>query len=243
MSEPFIIRVTTLPKEILQAQRLRYNVYYKENMRFNEDEIDRDAFDAVCEHLVVEEVSTQRIVGTYRLISREAADACGQFYSQSEFNLKKLLDSGARILEVGRACVDASYRTQGVIRLLWQGLLQYTTQHKIKYLFGCASFSGSDPLVYQHGFSYLHYARTAPAHICPEVLATGAALVHMLPPEDVNVTKAWSEIPSLLRGYLQVGGWVGQGIFQDDDLLCLDMCVIVNMERLNLGGYGLRLTT
>ncbi len=243
VSKPFIVRVTQRSEDILQAQRLRYEVYYTETMRSNVEELDVDPFDEVCEHLVVEETSTGKIVGTYRLISREAAEYCGKFYSQSEFNLERLLQSNARILELGRACVHANYRTQGVIRLLWKGLLSHTNRHRIKYLFGCASFPGLDASIYQHGFSYLHYARTAPEHICPKVLPKGALNVAILPPEEVHVTRAWSEIPSLLRGYLQVGGWVGQGVFQDDEFRCFDMCVVVNVEQLILGDYGLRLVT
>ena len=243
MSEPFTVRVTQCPKDILQAQRLRYDVYYTETMRSNVEELDVDPFDAVCEHLVVEENATKKIVGTYRLISREAAQACGRFYSEAEFNLEKLLQCGVRILELGRACVHADYRTQGVIRLLWKGLLSYTTRHRIKYLFGCASFPGLDTAIYRHAFSYLHYARLAPENIRPNVLPKGECKIDILAPEAVEVTKAWSEMPSLLRGYLQVGGWVGNGVFQDDEFRCFDMCVVVDVERLILGDYGLRLVT
>lgn len=243
VSEPFIVRITQHPEDILKAQRLRYDVYYTETMRSNSEELDVDPFDAFCEHLIVEETSTGKIVGTYRLISSEAARSCGQFYSQSEFNLEHLLQSNARILELGRACVHANYRTQGVIRLLWKGLLYYTKRNRIKYLFGCASFPGLDASIYQHGFSYLHYARTAPEHICPKVLPKNALKVSIFPPEEVHITRAWSEIPSLLRAYLQVGGWVGQGVFQDDEFRCFDMCVVVDVERLILGDYGLRLVT
>ena len=243
MSKPFSVRVTRRPEEILQAQRLRYEVYYTETSRSNAQELDIDALDEVCEHLIVEETATGNIVGTYRLISREAAQLCGKFYSESEFDLERLLHSDARILELGRACVHQNYRTQGVIRLLWRGLLAHTKRHRIKYLFGCASFPGLDASIYQHGFSYLHYARTAPESICPKVLPQSALNVAILSPEDVHVTRAWSEIPSLLRGYLQIGGWVGQGVFQDDEFRCFDMCVIVDVERLFLGDYGLRLVT
>ncbi|ETZ04544.1 MULTISPECIES: GNAT family N-acetyltransferase [Holospora] len=240
MSESFVVRVTTLPEEILEAQKLRYAVYYKERMNAKSEGLDVDMFDAYCEHLIVEEVSSHRIVGTYRLISRKAAEQCGTFYSQNEFDIQKILESKENILELGRACVDRAYRTKGIIRLLWKGLSDYIAYHNIRYLFGCASFEGIIPEKYQHGFSYLHYAHRAPEYIRPEVLSSSAALIKILEPEEVNINKAWSEIPSLLRGYLQVGGWVGQGIFQDLSFSSLDACVVVDTRRLVLGGYGAR---
>ena len=238
VSEPFIVRVTTLPEEVLQAQRLRYAVYYKELMNVTSDGIDVDAFDAVCEHLVVEEVISKRIVGTYRLISRESAKRCGAFYSQSEFNIQKLLESKHNILELGRACVASSYRSQGIIRLLWKGLTEYIYRHNIRYLFGCGSFQLIIAEKYHHGFSYLHYARMAPEYIRPEVLPSGASVMKILSPEKVEITKAWNEIPPLLRGYLQVGGWIGQGVFQDISFSSLDVCVVVDTRRLLLGACG-----
>ncbi|WP_165780687.1 GNAT family N-acetyltransferase [Holospora curviuscula] len=240
MSEPFIVRVTTLPEEIMKAQRLRYTVYYKELMNASPEGIDVDAFDEVCDHLVVEEVVSKRIVGTYRLISRETAQRCGAFYSQSEFNIQKLLNSKHNILELGRACVDRAYRSQGIIRLLWKGLADYIHRHNIRYLFGCGSFSGTIPEKYHHGFSYLHYAYMAPEYIRPEVLPANAALLEILAPEKIDITRAWNEIPALLRGYLQVGGWIGQGVFQDFGFSSLDVCVVVDTQRLVLGAYGAR---
>lgn len=239
MSESFVVRVTTLPEEILKAQKLRYTVYYKERMRtLSEDvDVDEDIFDAHCEHLIVEEVSNQRIVGTYRLISRKVSECCGAFYSQNEFNIQKILESKDNILELGRACVERPYRTKGVIRLLWKGLADYINRHNVRYLFGCASFDGVVPDRYQHGFSYLHYAYLAPEYIRPEVLPSGTALIDLLEPEKINIHKAWSQIPPLLRSYIQVGGWVGKGIFQDFNFSSLDACVVVDTKRL-VQSYG-----
>ena len=133
--------------EILEAQRLRYKVFAEEmgaNLPSAKEGIDRDIFDKYCEHLLVRESEENKVVGTYRILSPSQAEKIGGYYSQSEFDLTRLLHLSDRMVEVGRSCVHRDYRDGAAITHLWSGLAQYMQQHRYEYLIGCASISMAD---------------------------------------------------------------------------------------------------
>ena len=153
------IRLATTARELRQAQRLRYAVFYEDGGAMASAaaaSVRRDLcpFDAICDHLIVvdtEAVSRvgarkPRVVGTYRLLRREVAERHGGFYSQGEFDLAPLMAAHprARLLELGRSCVQANYRAKRVIELLWRGLWLYASHFGVDALIGCASLSGTD---------------------------------------------------------------------------------------------------
>ncbi len=133
--------------EVLEAQRLRYNVFAEEmgaNLPSAKEGIDRDIFDKYCEHLLVRESSENKVVGTYRILSPEQAKKIGGYYAQTEFDLTRLLHLSDSMVEVGRSCVHWDHRDGATITQLWNGLAQYMQQHRHEYLIGCASISMSD---------------------------------------------------------------------------------------------------
>ena len=76
------VRIAATPAEIDAVQALRYRVFYRELGATADDEAartgrDRDGFDAVADHLLVVDhaigAGAEGVVGTYRLIQREAA--------------------------------------------------------------------------------------------------------------------------------------------------------------------------
>ena len=125
-------------------------------------QIDFDAFDGFCDHLIVMDTSIDRVIGTSRLIRRSVAARHGGHYSASEYDIRPVLDYPGEILEVGRSCVDAGYRTRGTMQLLWQGIAAYVFRYNISLLFGCASLPGTDPARLALPLSYLHYHHLAP---------------------------------------------------------------------------------
>lgn len=146
------VRLATKKKHIKTAQRLRYEVFYEEGRATADLAIkiarrDMDAFDAVCDHLLVVDTSRQfgrKIVGTYRLLRREIAEQNFGFYSAREFELDPVLRGHphANLLELGRSCVLKPYRDKRTVELLWHGIWTYVRQHRVDAMFGCASFEG-----------------------------------------------------------------------------------------------------
>jgi len=133
--------------EVLEAQRLRYKVFAEEmgaNLPSASEGIDRDIFDKYCEHLLLRETVENKVVGTHRILSPGQAQKIGGYYSQTEFDLTRLMHLSDRMVEVGRSCVHWDYRDGASITQLWGGIAQYMQQGGHEYLIGCASIGIAD---------------------------------------------------------------------------------------------------
>src|ERR1700740_1542969 len=135
------------PADIEDAQRLRFEVFAQEmgaQLSPTDDAIDQDEFDPFCDHLIVRDDDTTRVVGTYRILPPHKARALGQLYSENEFDLSRLTHLRPSLIEVGRSCVHADYRNGSAILLLWAGMAQYMRSHRYRHLIGCASAHPAD---------------------------------------------------------------------------------------------------
>lgn len=226
---PFEVRLARTAEEVYQAQRLRYRVFAGElgaHLPSAALGIDRDRFDAFCEHLIVRERASARVVGTYRILPPEQAELAGGWYSAAEFTVDRLLDRRASIVEVGRACVDPAYRSGVTIALLWAGLLRYVREQRGEYIIGCASLDTTDGG---------HLA----ASLCRRLLQEHLA------PEDWRVTprrafalEGWREIPdaplpALLKGYLRLGAQVCGAPAWDAAFNSADLLLVLPLARTN----------
>src|SRR5262249_15664962 len=173
-AEQLETRLAATAGEIDAAQALRYRVFYEEMSARASAEIaarrrDADRFDAHCDHLLIIDHASGApggtVVGTYRLLRRVAAARAGGFYSESEVEIGKLLAVQGEILELGRACVDAAYRTRAVMAHLWRGIAAYVLHHKVNLMFGCASLPGTDVATLAAPLSYLHHYHLAPLEL------------------------------------------------------------------------------
>jgi putative hemolysin len=130
---------------------------------------DFDDFDPLCDHLLVLDHSrgegASSVVGTYRQIRRSAAERHGGFYTTAEYDIAQLEALPGEILELGRSCVDAGYRTRPTMQLMWRGIAEYVFRHRILVMFGCASLPGTDPAALALPLSYLYHY-----HLAPEAL-------------------------------------------------------------------------
>lgn len=234
-----IIRLARTPAEIDAAQALRYRVFYEEMAARPSPEMaararDFDRYDAVCDHLLVLDRSIEDgprgIVGTYRLIRRSAADQAGGFYSADEYDLTRLHGFAGNLLELGRSCVDTAYRTRGLMQLLWRGIAGYVFEHDIGIMFGCASLPGTDPAALAMQLSYLHYNHMAPEDLRPRAVDSRYVAMDLLPPDQIQARAALSDLPPLVKGYLRLGGWVGDGAVIDHQFNTVDVCVIVKTD-------------
>jgi putative hemolysin len=235
--------------EVEAAQRLRYRVFYEEmtatpSAAMRTARRDFDRFDAICDHLLVLDGQLgdgpEAIVGTYRLLRGEVADRHGGFYTESEFDLGALSGARARTLELGRACVDMRYRTRATMQRLWSGIADYVFGHDVAIMLGCASLPGTDPEALAPALSYLHHRHLAPPELRPRALPGRFERMDLLPPERFAESDAMAALdaravvaglPPLVKGYLRLGGFVGDGAVVDQQFGTTDVCVVVAVDR------------
>jgi putative hemolysin len=236
---PLQVRLAETAADIDAAQALRFRIFYEgmgarplpEMARKGRD-IDR--FDHVCDHLLVldhnRSAKVSAVVGTYRLIRRAAAARLGGFYTASEFDISSLVLHPGEILELGRSCVDPAYRQRPVMQLLWSGIAAYVFHFDIGLLFGCASLPGTDPDVAAIPLSYLHHEHQAPAVLRPRALAKRYVDMCRLDRSAIDPGQAIASLPPLIKGYLRLGGVVGDGAVIDEQFNTIDVCVLVKTD-------------
>jgi putative hemolysin len=146
----YTVKLAESYAEIDAALKLRFEVFnleLKEGLYSSYATLrDEDLFDNQCNHLLVIEKTTGKIIGTYRLQSYEMARSGNGFYSATEFELAML---GRTLLkksvELGRACISSEHRNGRVLFLLWKGIWQYLHLKQKRFLFGCCSITSQDP--------------------------------------------------------------------------------------------------
>ena len=240
-TDQFEIRLAESPAEVEAAQRLRYEVFYLEHGATPTPEVaksglDVDPYDYCCDHLLVidrDRSSTQPcVVGTYRMMRKHAALSNGGFYSAQEYDLDNLIRLPDEIVEVGRSCVHADYRRGAVMQLLWAGIAKYLAENNIKVLFGCASFAGTDPATYGKALAYLHEHHLAPSDYRPRALEHRHVEMALLAEGPIEQREALVQLPPLLKGYIRLGGKVGDGAVIDHEFNTVDVCMVVTTDRL-----------
>jgi putative hemolysin len=195
---------------------------------------DFDAFDTACDHLLVLDhrrgEGTKAIVGTYRLIRRSAAAERGRFYSSAEYDIQKMVDYPGEVLELGRSCIAKDARNTATMQMLWRGIALYAYHYNIQVMFGCASFPGTDPQQHAQAMSYLHHHHLAPPEIRVRALDSRYVKMDMLPAGSYDPRKALARVPPLIKGYLRLGGFVGDGAVIDTQFNTTDVFIIVKTE-------------
>jgi putative hemolysin len=197
----YSVRLARTAADLRAAQALRFEVF---NLELDEGLVqaydtglDADGFDAVCEHLIVEDTSSGTIVGTYRMqTGARAAQALG-YYSEREFDFGPFQAQRAQMVELGRACIHRRHRNFAVLNLLWIGIGQYARDHGARYLVGCSSINSQDSA---EGLAV--YRKLMP-HLAPKAWLTQPHAAFACPP--ANATTAVINIPRLLSAYLAMG--------------------------------------
>ena len=235
------VRIATEPAEVDAVQALRYRVFYEE-MGARPDSAallsrrDRDAFDPVADHLIVVDHAIgdgpEGVVGTYRLIQKDAAAQVGRFYSADEYDIGPLQRFPGRLLELGRSCVDSSHRGRAVMQLLWRGIAAYVFRHEIDIMFGCASLAGTDPDRLATELTFLHAHHLAPPALRPRALPGRFVEMQRLDPLSLDPVRVMARLPPLIKGYLRLGGFVGDGAVIDPEFNTTDVAVIVKTDQM-----------
>jgi len=230
--------VASRREDIEAAQALRYRVWVEEVGAKVAPEMhavrrEWDEFDTYCDHLLVIEHQPQgapKVVGTYRLMRRDGMKKMGRFYSASEFDISSIENYSGEIMELGRTSVDQAYRNRAVMQLLWRGIGAYVARFNVGLLFGCASFQGNDPKQHTLALSYLYHYHLAPETIRPYALKERYVEMNMLPKDAFDPKEAFSLLPPLIKGYLRLNGYIGQGAVIDHEYNTIDVGIVVKTE-------------
>jgi putative hemolysin len=239
VSGPLQVRLAMSPEDIEAVQALRYRIFYetmgaRPSTSMARLKRDGDPFDEFCDHLMVLDHTrgqgAEAVVGTYRLIRREAARRCGQFYSAAEYDISRLAAYPGPVLELGRSCVDPAYRARAVMPLLWSGIAAYVFHHDIELMFGCASLPGTDPEQLAAPLSYLYHHHLAPLELRTRALSKLYVDMRRLHPDNIDSERTRSQLPPLIKGYLRLGGFVGDGAVIDHQFNTTDICIVVKTD-------------
>lgn len=235
----FEVRLARDADERVLAARLRYEVFVRElgaegPLVDHALGLEQDRFDPFFDHLLLFDRARpegDQVVGLYRLMGREGAAAAGRFYSEEEYDLTPLLTSGRPLLELGRSCLHRDYRGGDAMYHLWQGLADHVARRGIGILFGVASFHGTDPARHAAALSLLHYTHLAPAGL--RVRARRFQRMDLVPPDRIDRRATMVGIPALIKAYLRLGGFVGEGAYVDHAFNTIDVCLVMDADRLN----------
>lgn len=215
--------------EVREAQRLRYKVFAEEmgaRLKPNDEGLDVDIFDDFCEHLIVRDNETLKVIGTYRVLPPHQAKQMGCFYSDSEFDLTRLRHLRHKMVEVGRSCVHRDYRSGGVIMALWSGLGQYMKKNDYEIMLGCASVQMGDGGHYAASLSKMLNAN----HLTDIEYRVFPRLA--LPIEELN-SNLDVDPPALVKGYLRLGAKVCGDPAWDPDFNTADFLTMLRLDDIH----------
>lgn len=239
----YVVRLAENEREVAAAQRLRYRVFVEEmgasvDPECAADRRERDRFDPYFDHLLLIDTESDDpeielgVVGAYRVVRGARARAGIGFYGASEYDLSPLDGYPREVLELGRSCIDRRHRGGAGMHLLWSGLAQYVFEHDVGLLFGVASFHGTDPEPLAQALSYLHHRHLAPPDIRVRALPGVNVPMDILAPEEVDDRAALAQMPALIKAYIRLGGFVGEGAYIDRQFNTVDVCLLMDTERM-----------
>jgi len=262
------VRLAVDKADVRRAQALRYQVFYEEMAarastitRFRRR--DEDAFDAICDHLlVVDHAASEnafsafaptsprakwssgrrpKVVGTYRVLRQQIAERHGGFYTQGEYNIAPLVEALSpqyRFLELGRSCVLREYRNKRSVELLWHGLWTYAREHGIDVMLGCASFPGTNPDNHAMALSFLHHNAPATGKWACRAHEHLYVPMNRMDAAQVDMRSALKAMPPLIKGYLRLGAVFGDGAVIDHQFSTTDVLVILAVENIDPRYFG-----
>jgi L-ornithine Nalpha-acyltransferase len=241
------VRLAQTAAEVRQAQKVRYRVFYKEGSAIpNPARLfarrDIDGYDAICDHLlVVDHAARDRtalnrpaVVGTYRLLRQPLAEEYGGFYTAGEFDISALVARHSRLqfLELGRSCVLSPYRNKRTVELLWYGIHAYILQNHCDVMFGCASLDGTNPTRLALPLSFLHHYAAAPEPWRATALPERYVEMNRMSKEAIDPKMALRALPPLIKGYLRLGAYIGDGAVIDYEFGTTDVLIVLPVSAI-----------
>ncbi|MDT8855822.1 GNAT family N-acyltransferase [Paracoccaceae bacterium Fryx2] len=217
----YAARTASSADDIRRAQELRHLAFIarRDPDASMPSDRDADAFDAICHHILVEEVRTGTLVCCFRLLPLTGGGEIGRSYSAQFYNLSALAQFDGPMVEMGRFCIHPDWHDPDILRVAWGAMTAYVDAAGVEMLFGCSSFHGTDAAAYHDAFGLLKDAHLAPKRWLPRVKAPNvfrfAAKLRQFHPD---ARRAMLGMPPLLRTYLLMGGWVSDHAVVDRDL-------------------------
>lgn len=238
----FTLRLARDARDLRAAQRLRYRVFVEElgasgPMVDHDGRLERDAFDPVFDHLLLidqrrDAEQLDDVVGAYRLLPSDRLGPGERFYSEGEFDLQPLRQSGRKLLELGRSCVHPDHRGGTAMYHLWNALADYVLERDIEILFGAASFRGTDIAALTQSLAYLYHHHLAPDGLRVKA-RDGCQPMDLLPAAALDRKAAMAATPALIKAYLRLGGFVGEGAWIDQAFNTTDVCLVMDTVRMS----------
>lgn len=249
------VRLARKKGEIKRAQKLRYRVFYKDGHAIADaktmlSQRDKDAYDKICDHLLVIDHAAKPslsgklpVVGTYRLLRHEVAMRNGGFYTENEFDISGMIarHPGLRFLELGRSCVLPPYRNKRTVELLWHGIWSYVRQNNFDAMIGCASFEGTNPDRLAMPLSFLHHFAPAPDVWQARARSSRRVEMNRIAREAIDKKAALRELPPLIKAYLRLGAYVGDGAVIDHQFGTTDVFIVMPVSDISeryIGYFG-----
>jgi L-ornithine Nalpha-acyltransferase len=234
----FELRLAASEADIRAGQRLRYQVFVTElgsdgAMVDHAAGLERDAFDPLYDHLLLLDRARPGApaVGVYRLMRSDMLAPGARFYSEDEYDIDVLKASGRSLLELGRSCVHPEYRGGVALKVLWQGLLSYVKMHRIEVMFGVASFHGTEIAPLAAPLSLLHHRHLAPPPLRVRARPDHFQRMDLMPEAEIDRVAAMRAVPALIKSYLRLGGYVGEGAYIDAPFNTTDVCIVVEISQ------------
>ncbi|SNX67584.1 ornithine-acyl[acyl carrier protein] N-acyltransferase [Cereibacter ovatus] len=213
----YAARIGAGAEDVLRAQRLR-GLAFRAGQGDGEG-LDADDFDAICTHVLVEEVATGDLVCCFRFLPLNGGGEIGRSYSAQFYELSALESFEGRMVEMGRFCIHPDRRDPDILRVAWGAMTRYVDDEGVELLFGCSSFHGTEAETYADAFAMLKDRHLAPSRWLPRVKApTVFRFAQALARFKPDAKRAQSLMPPLLRTYLLMGGWVSDHAVVDRDL-------------------------
>jgi putative hemolysin len=232
----FVVKIADSLEEIEAALRLRFEVFnleLQEGLQSSyESGFDSDVYDTFCDHLIVKEKSTGKVVGTYRLLPQSKAGSNLGFYSENEFDLSNFKKHPGKSLELGRSCVAKEFRSLTVINLLWAGISRYVELHSITHLFGCASFHSNNSKEIATAFAYLSLFHSAPTDYHVKPLEKCAMNLPYLYLTSHDIKAIYKQFPPLVKGYLRLGAMICGEPAYDKEFGTTDFLIVVDTKQI-----------
>lgn len=242
MAPRFETRLAQSDQDLQNAQRLRYRVFVKE---FGSDgplvdhqaELERDDYDAHYDHILLIDRDKPsddlgKVVGAYRVLPSDRLPQVGKFYTEAEFDLSPLLALQRKSLELGRSCLLPEYRGGAALYHLWAAVTDYIRRYDIQILFGVASFHGTETDHHKRALAAVFDRYMAPHHLRVQAIGPSAIAADQFLGGAID-TSAMAQVPALIKAYLRLGGFVGDGVFVDHAFNTTDVCLILDVEHLN----------
>lgn len=241
------VRLAQTAAEVRQAQRLRYRAFFQEGAAIpNPARLfvrrDIDGYDAICDHLLVLDhaardrgaLNRPAVVGTYRLLRQPLAQEYGGFYTAGEFGISSLIarHDNLQFLELGRSCVLGPYRNKRTVELLWHGIHSYFLQNHCDVMFGCASLDGADPSRLALPLSFLHHYAPTPDPWRARALPERYVEMNRMSKEAIDPKEALRVLPPLIKGYLRLGAYIGDGAVIDLEFGTTDVLIVLPVSAI-----------